>query len=65
MYFPKDFHENAQYKRALDKLIADILKGEKSNLTNMIRIGFGPKDPAIPPPKLPEIIVNVYKTMDP
>ncbi|KAA1069816.1 hypothetical protein PGT21_033741 [Puccinia graminis f. sp. tritici] len=65
MYLPKDFHKDALYKRALDKLIADILKGEKSNLATMLRIGFGPEDPAIPPPKLPEIIGNVYVAMDP
>jgi hypothetical protein len=62
---PADHQKNTVYKKNLTTLLGNILKSEKNNFANHLRTGFGGANPPIAPPRLSQVIANVYKTMDP
>ncbi|KAA1081896.1 hypothetical protein PGTUg99_026985 [Puccinia graminis f. sp. tritici] len=64
-YLPADYQRNTVFKKELNTLLGNILKGEKSNFASFLRTGLGGENPPISPPKLTAIIGHVYTSMDP
>ncbi|POW22497.1 hypothetical protein PSHT_01249 [Puccinia striiformis] len=64
MHLPPDYQRDVIFKKELNSLLGTILKGEKNNFANLLRLGLGGANPPIPPPKLSDIIGSVYKAMD-
>ncbi|KAI7965930.1 hypothetical protein MJO29_001678 [Puccinia striiformis f. sp. tritici] len=64
MHLPPDYQQDVIFKKELNLLLGTILKGEKNNFANLLRLGLGGANPPIPPPKLSDIIGSVYKAMD-
>ncbi|KAH9472514.1 hypothetical protein Pst134EA_003124 [Puccinia striiformis f. sp. tritici] len=48
MHLPPDYQQDVIFKKELNSLLGTILKGEKNNFANLLRLGLGGANPPIP-----------------
>ncbi|KAH9467101.1 hypothetical protein Pst134EB_002130 [Puccinia striiformis f. sp. tritici] len=63
-YMPENYQKNRTYTKTLGQFIGSVMKSEKNNFANLLRIGFTPTTPQLPVPTLKEALGLIYRTMD-